>query len=155
MRMPIGETTRPDVYGIPSRECCCLCAARPPVATVVQRARGSRVENVSTRGRPTRHQRQSRAPERLRLAVGLRPTARRLGHNPARGAEPPGTPTHPVPAPLARFRRQLVTALIASPGPPRTRYWPPARFRWQLVAVGSSGLSTTQAPGTTHTPGAA
>ena len=58
-----GNHTRPDVYGILSRECRCLCAARPTLATVVPRARGGRVENVSTRGRPTRHQRRPRAFE--------------------------------------------------------------------------------------------
>src|SRR5215470_4842664 len=56
-----GNHTRPDVYGILSGECRCLCAARLTVATVVRRARGSRVENVSARGRPTRHQRRPRA----------------------------------------------------------------------------------------------
>src|ERR1700746_3706627 len=58
-----GNHTRPDVYGILSGECRCLCAARLTLATVVARARGSRVENVSTRGRPTRHQRRPRAFE--------------------------------------------------------------------------------------------
>src|SRR6516164_1216943 len=56
-----GNYTRPDVYGILSGECRCLCAARPTVATVVRRARGGRVENVSARGRPIRHQRRPRA----------------------------------------------------------------------------------------------
>src|SRR5580658_9030862 len=58
-----GNFTRPDVYGILSGEWRCLCAGRLTVATVVTRARGSRVENMSTRGRPTRHQRRPRAFE--------------------------------------------------------------------------------------------
>src|SRR5215472_1882091 len=61
--------TRPDVYGILPGECRCLCAARLTVATVVRRARGSRVENVSTRGRPTRHQRRPRAFGSAALAI--------------------------------------------------------------------------------------
>src|SRR5260370_40122192 len=91
---PRGTHTRRDVYGILSGEWRCLCAARLRVATVVPRARGSRVENVSARGRPTRHQRRPRAFEPAPAAWP--PAAACAG---GRWTSPGGDPPDP-PAPL-------------------------------------------------------
>src|SRR5947208_4275956 len=90
-----GNHTRPDVYGILSGECRCLCAARLTVATVVTRARGGRVENVPTRGRPTRHQRRPRAFEPASPAWPPfgRPAPR--GRCANRGGDPPTPPDSP------------------------------------------------------------
>src|SRR5690348_11556199 len=97
--------TRPDDYGILSGECGCLCAAGLRLATVVARARGGRVANVSARGRPTRHQRWPRAPETApaaQLACG------QISPGPAHGFLGPALPGS---TPL------LVSAGVGCPSP--------------------------------------
>src|SRR5437588_9674589 len=105
-----GNYTRPDVYGILSGECRCLCAAGLTLATVEARARGSRVENVSTRGRPTRHQRRPGLSSRPAMLAGLwpaTPESRRTGPGGDPGA--PGSPGY--------HRTRWRGSLRLAPGP--------------------------------------